>query len=318
MTASTAAIASLRDIRFGVEVEFTGATRNRVAEAVAFECQGTVVSEGGYYQKIAIVMPDGRKWTVMTDASVNGSHANRGGELVTPIMTYADLDLIQRVIRAVRKSRGAGENQHPKGAGAKVDASCGIHIHVDGANFTSGQQVSNLVGIVNKQQNLICNALAIQSDRRARWCQDISPELLRRLQNDRPSTLEEVRSVWYASHGENPAYAAGEHYARSRYHGVNIHSLFFRGTVEFRWFEASLHAGEVKAYIQFILALTYKALTMRRPANAAPRVSNPDNTKWEFRVFLKDLGLVGEEFETCRFHLLKNLTGSSRTRIVRD
>lgn len=317
MTASTSTVASLRDIRFGVEIEFTSASRDRVAEAVAFEVGSTTRYAGGYYEKLEVVMADGRKWTVMTDASVNGSHSNRGGELVSPILTYSDLDLLQRIVRAVRKARGTGENQHPKGAGAKVDASCGIHIHVDGALFTTGQQIANLVGIVNKQQNLICNALKIQSERRSRWCQDINPALLSRLQNERPATLEAVRDVWYASHGQYAPNAVREHYNMSRYHGVNIHSLFFRGTVEFRWFEASLHAGEVKANIQFILGLTFKALTMRRAADSTPRVSNPDNTKWEFRVFLKDLGLVGEEFETCRFHMLKNLTGSSRTRIAR-
>ncbi len=48
-------------------------------------------------------------------------------------MTYADLETLQEVVRAVRK------------AGAKVDASCGIHIHVDAARFDAAGLVRRTV-----------------------------------------------------------------------------------------------------------------------------------------------------------------------------
>ena len=170
------------------------------------------------------------------------------------------------------------------------------------------------MNLVNKQQDLICDALTIAPSRRARWCQDIDPTLLERLQSERPTTLEGVRAVWYSSHGENPNVAAYQHYAGSRYHGVNIHSLFYRGTIEFRWFEATLHAGKVKGYIQFILALAFRALTMTR-ANPARREYRAGNTKFHFRGFLKNLRLVGDEFKTCREHLLSPLAGPATHRI---
>ena len=37
------------------------------------------------------------------------------------------------------------------------------------------------------------------------------------------------------------------HYNSSRYHGSNIHATFTKGTVEFRLFNGTLHAGEIKA-----------------------------------------------------------------------
>lgn len=41
---------------------------------------------------------------------------------------------------------------------------------------------------------------------------------------------------------------------------MNPHNVWYRGSVEFRWFEGTLHAGKVKAYIQLVLAIAAKAL----------------------------------------------------------
>jgi len=67
------------------------------------------------------------------------------------------------------------------------------------------------------------------------------------------------------------------------------------------------HAGKVKAYIQFCLALSHKALTQRY-ASRKPTISS--NEKYTFRVFLLNLGLIGDEFKTARTHLLGNLEGN--------
>lgn len=54
-------------------------------------------------------------------------------------------------------------------------------------------------------------------------------------------------------------YIVGDSYrcvwANSRYHGLNLHSVFSKGTIEFRMFNSTLHAGEVKSYIQLCLLI---------------------------------------------------------------
>ena len=77
-----------------------------------------------------------------------------------------------------------------------------------------------------------------------------------------------------------------------------------------RWFEATLHAGKVKAYIQFVLALSAKAIRARA-SSSKRRDFNPDTAKYDFRVFLLHLGLIGDEFKTARLHLMANLNGSA-------
>jgi hypothetical protein len=91
---------------------------------------------------------------------------------------------------------------------------------------------------------------------------------------------------------------------------MNFHNVWFRGTIEIRWFEGSLHAGKVKTYVQFVLALAAKGLN-GRSASSKKREFNPASAKYDFRVFLLNLGLIGDEFKTARHHLLGAMTGSA-------
>ena len=86
--------------------------------------------------------------------------------------------------------------------------------------------------------------------------------------------------------------------------------MFFRNTIEFRYFNGTTHAGEVKAYVQLVLALAAKALTAKA-ASSKRREFNPATAKYDFRVFLLGLGFVGDEFKTARLHLTKHLAGSA-------
>ena len=89
--------------------------------------------------------------------------------------------------------------------------------------------------------------------------------------------------------------------------------MWYRGTVEFRYFNGTLHAGKIKSYIQFSLALGAKAINSNA-ASSRKRNLNPINSKYDFRVFLLGLGLIGDEFKTARQHLLDNLEGDSAFR----
>jgi len=77
-----------------------------------------------------------------------------------------------------------------------------------------------------------------------------------------------------------------------------------------RFFESTLHAGKVKSYVQFCLALAAKAINAKS-ASSKKRPLNATSSKYDFRVFLLSLGLIGDEFKTARFHLLANLSGSA-------
>jgi hypothetical protein len=140
--------------------------------------------------------------------------------------------------------------------------------------------VTNLVKIVHKQEALIEYALGIRHERLATYCQSIDRAFLERIEARRPHSMEELNRLWYGYQNTSPY-----HYDNSRYRGLNLHSLWYRGTCEFRYFNSTLHAGKVKAYIQFVLALAAKALNARA-ASAKRREFNPETAKYDFRVFL--------------------------------
>ena len=125
------------------------------------------------------------------------------------------------------------------------------------------------------------------------------------LESHRPRTIADVNAAWYGRRNTMPC-----RYDGSRYHGLNLNSYFFRNTIEFRWFEGTLHAGKVKAYVQFVLALAAKALSSKT-ASSKRRAYNAASAKYDFRVFLLGLGLIGDDFKTARLHLLSRLEGSA-------
>jgi hypothetical protein len=91
---------------------------------------------------------------------------------------------------------------------------------------------------------------------------------------------------------------------------VNLHNVWFRGTVEYRWFEGKLHAGQIKAYVQVALALSAKAIGAKARCSKR-RDFNPATAKDDFRVFLLKLGRIGDELKTARLHLMAKLEGSA-------
>ncbi|WP_408891612.1 amidoligase family protein [Myxococcus faecalis] len=277
----------MKTLRFGVEIETVGASRQKLAHAIQSAVGGYVSGDYGGWQ---VTDTQGRSWKVVPDGSLSGGEYS--GEIVSPILTYQDLDALQLVVRAVRE------------AGARADASCGIHIHVDGSRFDA-KSVTNLVKMVHKQERLLETALGVSAARLNRFCKPIDGAFLQRLEARRPSTMQEVNEAWYGRRNPTPA-----RYDASRYHGLNLNSLFFRGTIEFRYFNGSLHAGEVKSYVQLVLALAARALASKA-ASSKRRDFNPATAKYDFRVFLLHLGLIGEEFKTARLHLLKRLEGSA-------
>jgi hypothetical protein len=117
----------------------------------------------------------------------------------------------------------------------------------------------------------------------------------------KPKTLDEVSRIWYG--GEDRSY---RHYDNSRYHCLNLHSVFQKGTIEFRLFNSTTHAGKIKAYIQFCLAISAQALNQKC---ASRQKTHSTNEKYTFRTWLLRLGLIGDEFKTARMHLLEHLDG---------
>ena len=292
--------------KFGMEVEFTGITRTKAIEIVAKHFESTATNDGGYYDKKTVLDNQGRKWTVMYDGSIkplkkeNGIKVHASDlykcELVTPILTYReDIESLQELIRKLRKG------------GAFVDeSSCGIHIHLNGADHTP-RSIRNFINIIASKNDLLYKSLQI-GQARTRWCKKMDSKLVEKMNKAKPTTFNQIENIWYDGFYQSRA----THYHESRYHFLNLHS-FFHGnhTVELRGFNSTLHAGKIRSYIVLALALNHQALTQTK---ASTKKAQNDNEKFAMRTYLNRIGLIGDEFKNCREHLCKHLDGSAAWR----
>ena len=302
-------IEEMKKQTIGVEVEMNNIERSRAAK-VAAEFFGTgrfedTARRNGYCTWSAWDA-QGREWKFQRDVSIDGPDSQKC-ELVTPILTYADMETLQELIRRLRR------------AGAKSDSTrgCGVHIHI-GAKGHTPQTLRNLANIMASHESLLAEALDLDHYRMRRYCRTVDPRFLEHLNRRKPTTMADLADIWYSSQGAS--YGRSQHYNGSRYHMLNLHATFTKGTVEFRLFQFDapangrrngLHAGQLKSYIQLCLALSQMAKTVR---TASPKPQQNENPKYAMRTWLLRLGFIGEEFETARDILTRRLSGDAAFR----
>lgn len=297
----------MKNQTIGVEIEITGITKAKAAEVTASFLEGRITREYDGYDTYRIIAPDQRVWKIMNDASIKTMKNINGKlktitsrdysiELVAPILNYEDIETLQELIRRLRKA----------GAVSDSEFQCGIHVHIGAKNHTPNT-LKNLVNLMAAKEDLIYKSLEIDP-KRVRWCKKVNENLIETINKKKPKTLEQLEDIWYSGYGvEN----RDRHYHTSRYHGLNLHSTFTKGTIEFRLFNGTLHAGKIRSYIVLCLAISHQALNQK---SASPRRTYTDNEKYTFRCWLLRLGLIGDEFKNCRMHLMKSLDGNSAWR----
>ena len=293
----------------GVEVEMNSITRSKAAK-IAADFFGTgryqdTAGRNGYCTWSAWDA-DGREWKFQRDVSISGPDSEKC-EMVTPILTYADMETLQELVRKLRH------------AGAKSDATrgCGVHIHI-GAKGHTPQTLRNLANIMASHESLIADALNLDRGRMNRYCRTVDPRFLEQVNRRKPTTMAQLADIWYTANGAN--YGRSQHYNDSRYHMLNYHATFTKGTIEFRLFQFDapangkrngLHAGQLKSYIQLCLALSQMAKTVK---SASPKPQQNENPKYAMRTWLLRLGFIGDEFKTAREILTKRLDGDASFR----
>ena len=302
-------IENLKNQTIGVEVEMNSITRQAAAKLAA-EFFGTgryenTARRNGYYTWSAWDAND-REWKFQRDVSIAGPDSEKC-ELVPPILHYSDIETLQELCRRLRK------------AGAKSDATrgCGVHIHI-GAKGHTPKTLRNLANIMASHENLLADALRLDHRRIRRYCNTVNPNFLEQLNRKKPTTMAQLADIWYTS--QDASYGRDQHYNDSRYHMLNLHATFTKGTIEFRLFQFDapengkqngIHAGQLKSYIQLCLALSQMAKDAK---SASAKPQQTENPKYAMRTWLLRLGFIGKEFETARSFLTRNLAGDTAFR----
>lgn len=127
-------------------------------------------------------------------------------------------------------------------------------------------------------------------------------------------TMEEIEKIYYSS--VNDGYTGGishEHYCPARYRGINLHSFFTGKGIEFRLFNGTTHAGKIKSYVQFCLAM----YTWSINCESDPRklffkkidhLTGEQKAKLMRNMMKHRLAMTGPEFKTARDLLTRAFT----------
>ena len=102
-----------RTLRFGCEVESTGATRETVARAIQSVVGGQVrhIGHPECYDPYEIADSRGRIWRVVADNSLSDAAPELRAEIVSPILSYSEIPELQQVIRSVRHAEAKSSRQ---------------------------------------------------------------------------------------------------------------------------------------------------------------------------------------------------------------
>ena len=298
-----------KDLPFGIEIEMTGITREQAAKALGELWNTAPRYIGRTYSAWEVEDTEGKAWKVMSDGSIRTERWHDGEyefcgdsaysvEMVSPKLDYGELPKLQEAVRPVRKLH------------AKVNDSCGIHVHVDASGFDN-QSLKNAMSIMYSKEDLIFQALQVPESRVQRWCKPVRENMLaqaRRMAAD--ASRSRLARIWYEGDVNTR-----EHYNWTRYHALNLHSVFYRGTLEYRMFNSTLHAGRVKAYVHLALGISSQALEQR---GSQMHKTQTDNPAFTFRTWLLRMGMIGEEYKNTREHLLASLPGNRAWRYDKD
>ena len=181
----------MREQKFGIEIEMTGITRQRAAEVMAAYFSSVASYDGGSYEVYSVRDAAGRRWKVMYDSSIEAQKKGGGYagseykvEFVSPICEYADIPVIQELIRQLRH------------AGAVAGKNTGIHVHINAAPHDA-RTLRNITNIMYSKEDLIYKALQVDVEREHRYCQKVEEDFLQELNRKKPKSLEEVSRIWY-------------------------------------------------------------------------------------------------------------------------
>lgn len=195
--------------KFGVEIECYNVDAARLKNEL--DARGIAIRNEGYNHTVR------PHWKIVGDASIHGMNA---AEVVSPILSGAEgLEQVAAVCSAL------------KAVGAKVNKSCGLHIHHDAQDFNSDKLVK-VVRVYQKMEKMIDSFMP--RSRRAdngRYCRSVIG----------------CDPVSVASHGH------------SRYHKINLQSWYRQGSIEFRHHSGTVEADKIINWIIFTALIVDKA-----------------------------------------------------------
>ena len=235
---------------FGIEIEMVGKTRSVIAKAVHGAVGGKVEHDIDKEDDSLreYIRPAGGsdkdRWRVEDDDSLHAPEHLRA-ELVSPPLTTADMGTLKNVVVAVAKS------------GAKTNSYCGIHVHIGAGEDVTVKNICRFIDVMIDEEPKLVKDFNCSPRRLQKFAKLMSPGFIRKFRQRRPKTQEELERLWYGRPAD-PRWRS-DRYHKSRYRGLNLQGYFYRGAIEFRYFDSSLDQNQIEAYVRRCLDIANKA-----------------------------------------------------------
>jgi hypothetical protein len=275
--------------KFGVEIEAGLRTNASIYDVI--NALGDAGLGGRHHTYIG---HSATEWVVKEDSSVR-----HGVEVVSPPLDFDnpyERDQVNVAIEAISNY-------------CKPIPSAGIHVHVDTHDLTASQ-VASVSRIFNRFEDVIyrlgTSGWRTLRDGASAFAAPMTPDTKDAIGKAR--TSRQLAAAYYGSssnwmRGDHWRTANGmDHSHQARYYGLNLHSHFYRGTIEFRVFNSSMNARRVQSYIAICMAMVQEA----RAGNDGTETLSQYWSYWgidEVHVSLStDNPLVGDKSMVRRTH----------------
>lgn len=200
--------------RFGIEIEAHGVNQTRLLDSLSsagIECRGE-----GYNHTTR------PHWKLVPDSSIRGRNPF---ELVSPILEGEDgLKQVKRVCKALQK------------VNAKVNSSCGMHVHINARDFTLRTWKNILINYA-RLESIIDNFMP-QSRRNNYYCRGFSQIADFESKIERAERVEDITAV-----------------LETRYRKINAEAYVRHGSIEFRQHGGTTEFEKIHYWVRFLESL---------------------------------------------------------------
>lgn len=215
----------IEQVTFGVEIETT--------------IPRGIITVGPHGHGYEIAIPELAGWKADRDPSIRTTGNHEACEFVSPV--FKGSEGLQKCLAGLAAI---------KQLGAKVNDSCGLHVHV-GFDKSNPVEVAKLVTLVANYEKAIYASTGTKKRETGRWC----------------AGLQRYGTA-------NHATASGRN---NRYHVMNL-ATGGKPTVEFRAFAATLNPIKLSAAIMMCVAFVERALRASKTTNwtaKTPKETSP-------------------------------------------
>ena len=278
-----------RNRTIGIECELTGIPKSEAVELLRQYMKASRYEEtrrNNAVRRYSVKDDEDRSWTIVHDSSIEPKRTYRSKEttdayrveLVSPLMTWNDLDTLNGILYEFADH------------GATTTKTCGIHVHIDISDFDA-TDIRRLCNYYFYREYFLYKVLNVHNER-AEYCLPTNEFFINRIGRIRRPTMNDLRSDWYWIYRDEKDLFGETRYHSSRYHGLNLHSLWRGKGVEFRLFNGTLDGNLVKSYLTLDLCMI-DAVKEKRACRRSNRNEFPDNKaicRW-----LNQLGISSTE-----------------------